>query len=169
MLILELPERIALCAYDASTLIRFTAHTRQATLDTLKRPAVLIEANEGDYPPRSAGLAEPTETFLLSVIGQKYGQGSKVDAEAELEVRRVAHDIAVYFFKRTQLQFSDQRGENGGALGPLRGVKWCQLTRRTFVTSVTREENEGTFWGTEFSLTVTMDVRALEVLIPNLG
>ena len=156
-------------AYDASPLIRFTAHTRQATLDTIKRPAVLIEANEGDYPPRSAGLAEPTETFLLSVIGQKYGNGAKSDAEAELELRRVSRDIATYFFARTQLQCSDQRGLAGGALGPLRGVKWCQLTRRTFVTTVTREENEGTFWGTEFSLTVTMDVRALEVLIPNLG
>lgn len=168
MILLTLPERIALCAYDASTLIRFTAHTRQSTLDSLKRPAVLVEPNEGDYPPYAAGVGDVTETFLLSVIGQKYGQGAKTDAEAEVELRTVANHLAMYFFRRTQLQMSNQRSAQPAALGPLAGVKWIHLSRRTFETTAERDPGEGAFWGTEFTLAVSINVQQLEVLVPSM-
>jgi len=168
MLLLDAPQRIADMAYDSSSLIRFTAHLRQSSLDSLKRPAVLVEANDAEYPPTAAGIEKPTETFILSVVGQKYGVGAP--GAAELELRQVAHDLAVYFWRRSQLQFSNLRGAKSSELPPLTGVESSRLSRRSFVTTVTRgEDGEGSFWGTEFTLTLTLAARALEVLVPNRG
>lgn len=162
-LLLTAPQRLAIMAKDASPLFKFSSDEFQETLDSLLRPAVLVEIGAADYPPIAQNVEEPTEEYSLTVIGMKYGQGARSEAETQLRV--LVDALITYFFTRTQLQFTNDRSLEAAPLGPLLGVKWARLYRRELVTTVTRSEGDGAFWGSTLNVRITAQVLAHEVLV----
>lgn len=161
-LILTAPERLALMAYDASTLVRFTNYWFTEQVDDDMRPAVLVEVGEGDFPGTASNVEAPVETYELSIIGQTFA-GADGNQQHEAEVRRVSSDIVNYFFKRTQLQFSNQRSRSGYTeLGPLVGVQHARI-RRGLINAMTKADMPP-FWGCQITVTVTEFAEAMEIL-----
>lgn len=159
--ILTVPERLAAMAFDSSSQIEYTAWTFQKTLDTLIRPAVIVEVDAAEYPAVAASIQMPVETYRLYLIGPKFGTGND-EAESELKVRTITDALLSYFHARPNLSMSNLLGRAPAALPALRGVRWGRMNRGP-VNVLTRGEDE--FWGCDMTISVEWMMTAMEQLI----
>lgn len=163
-LILTIPQRLAIMAADSTPLIKDASDEFQKSLDTAKRPFVLVEIGSGEYPGVAAGTEEPIETFEMTLISSKAGQGAKGDAEKELRVLTDA--LIAYFQKHTSLQFPNNLKRQPAALGALSGVKWSRLFMRDYCGLVVRGDvGIEPFWGTKFSFRCIEAISAQEEIV----
>ena|ERR1700690_594672 len=164
-LILTAPQRICMMAIDASTQIKDGSAYFAENVDETRRPFVLVEPGQEDIPAVAAGMEAPTEEYTLTLIAEKYGQGARGEAEAQL--RTITADILDYFAKRTQLQFRNLRGLQPAPLPSLVGVMWARLYLRTYAGVVTKGGTEGEqpFYGCVFSIRVQTVANAEEDII----
>ena len=163
-LILTVPPRLAIMAADSTPLIKDSSDEFQKSLDTAVRPFVLVEIGSGEYPAVAAGTEEPIETFEMTIIGPKFGQGAKGDAEHEL--RQVTAALITYFQRHPSLQFSNTLRRQPAPLGALSGIKWARLYMREYCGVVTRSEpGMEPFWGTKLSFHCIEAISAQEEIV----
>jgi hypothetical protein len=160
-LVLTVPQRLSLMAYDSSTQIVHTDHFYVETFDDIQLPAIVIEDDTYEGTPEAAELVLPTESYKMILVSDFYGQGA--DHEAQTRVRTISRDVLAYFNARKQLQFTNSRSRTGQTkLGPLAGVKTTRLLRGPLVP-ITRGESRPV-WGCEFTVWVEEIISAKEVL-----
>lgn len=145
-------------ALDSSDLIAYTAWTFQKTLDTLIRPAVIVEVDAAEYPAGAASIQTPVETYRLYLIGPKYGTGND-EAESELKVRTIVDSLLSYFHARPNLSMSNLLSRAPAALPSLSGVRWGRMNRGP-VNILTRGEDE--FWGCDMTISVELIMWSME-------
>lgn len=156
------PQRLAMMALDASDELIYATDEFRETLDSSLRPGVLVEIGDGEYAGDASGARAGTETYTLSIIGNKRGQGGVGDEE-ERRTRQIVNDIVLYFLKHTQCQMSNDRGKQAQAYPPLSWVKW--MTVRRGGVNPSAKGNEEDFWGCQLTVTLEIDVMALERLV----
>lgn len=159
------PQRLAWMAYDASTSVAYSSHYYHETLENVLRPGILVEEGDGEYPATAAGVERPEEVYTLNIIGRPYG--SDGNRAAQDEVRQIMHDLVLYIMKRTQLQFSNQRGHPDRSAQPgLLGVEHVRV-RRGQTTKMQWDGASGPFWGGVLTVNLVGYLQAIEILVAN--
>lgn len=157
------PERLALMAWDASSLMNNTSEFFQPGWGVDQMPFALVEVGEDSEPAVAAGVEFPVETYRISVFVATYNVPDDKHA-AEIRARTMATDMLTYFRKRTQLQFSNTRNRADlAALGPLAGVRWARFQRGPVSFGAKYEEIPPT-WGFDITATLETIAEALESL-----
>lgn len=159
-LILTVPERLAQMCYDASEETKSTHFTNVDQLDSIERPAWIIEIGAAEYPDFAVGDEEPKETYTAVLVGKDIGLGAT--NEYEQQAWRIVDATVKYFLARRQLQMSNQRGAFPAKRGSLDGVKTIRLSR-TAITQSSRGAEEN-FWGCQITFEITEGYAYDEVL-----
>ncbi len=161
-LILTAPERIAIMLEDIP-LMKNAFWKHQKAIDTAVRPCCLVRIDEASFPANGATDVETEESFVIDYIGFPFDQGE--ENMYELQARQHAFDVYLYFFERTQLQFTNDRGRQPAKLRPLDRVKWARLTRRSPVALMTGNGIEVPFWGFTYGISVISGRNVPEKLV----